>query len=84
MHAFRDYVVAGGLMSYGPDFRVLFQRAAKLVDKILRGAMPENLPVGLPDPNEFELVINRTTAKALGLRDSFLTRSDEVADAVIG
>lgn len=84
MHAFRDYVVAGGLMSYGPDFRVLFQRAAKLVDKILRGAMPENLPVGLPDPNEFELVINRTTARALGLRDAFLTRSDEVADAVIG
>jgi len=68
VHAFRDYAEAGGLMSYGPDFRAMFFEAARLVDKILRGKKPADLPVKLPaNP---ELVINRGVAQALGLRAS--------------
>jgi putative ABC transport system substrate-binding protein len=61
----RYYVKAGGLMSYGTDFPSLFQRAAELVDKILRGTKPGELPV--IQPTKFELIINLKTAKALGL-----------------
>ena len=61
----RDYVQAGGLMSYGPNFPDLFRRAAELVDKILRGTKPGDIPV--EQPTKFELVINLKTAKALGL-----------------
>ena len=66
MHAFRDYTETGGLMSYGPDFRVMFQRAADLVDKILRGTRAADLPVKLQKKQE--LVINQNTANALGVR----------------
>ena len=61
----RDYVDSGGLMSYGPNLPDLFRRSAELVDKILRGAKPADLPV--EQPTKFELVINLKTAKALGL-----------------
>ena len=67
IHAFRQYVEGGGLASYGPDFRVLFEGAADLVDQILRGAGPRQLVVrDLKPPHE--LVINRNTAKALGVK----------------
>ena len=80
MHGTRDYVEAGGLMSYGTNFPDLFRRAADYVDKILRGAKPADLPV--EQPTKFDLVINLTTAKALGLTipESFLLRADEVIE----
>jgi putative ABC transport system substrate-binding protein len=65
MHGSRDYVEAGGLMSYGPNYPDLFRRAADYVDKLLRGAKPGDLPV--EQPTKFDLVVNMTTAKALGL-----------------
>jgi putative ABC transport system substrate-binding protein len=61
----REYVEAGGLMSYGPNWPHMWRRAADLVDKILRGTKPSDIPV--EQPTEFDLVINLTTAKALGL-----------------
>ena len=66
MHGAREYVEAGGLMSYGPNLPGLFRRAADFVDKILRGAKPTDIPV--EQPTKFDLVINLTTAKALGLK----------------
>jgi putative ABC transport system substrate-binding protein len=80
MHAFREGVEAGGLMSYGPNFPDQFRRAADYVDKILRGAKPGDIPV--EQPTKFDLVINRTTAKALGLAipESFLLPADEVIE----
>src|SRR5215467_11824470 len=65
MHGLRDYVEAGGLMSYGPNVVDQYRRAADYVDKILRGTKPGDIPV--EQPTKFDLVINLTTAKALGL-----------------
>jgi len=59
------YVEAGGLMSYGPDYQDVFQKAAVFVDKILKGAKPADLPI--EQPTKFEFVINLRTAKMLGL-----------------
>ena len=74
----RDYVEAAGLMSYGANFRDLYRRTAELVDKILRGAKPTDIPV--EQPTKFDLVINLTTAKALGLTvpPTLVALADEV------
>jgi putative tryptophan/tyrosine transport system substrate-binding protein len=76
----REYVEAGGLMSYGPNFPDLFRRAAEYVGKILHGAKPGDLPV--EQPTKFDLVVNLTTAKVLGLKvpEAFLVRADEVIE----
>jgi putative tryptophan/tyrosine transport system substrate-binding protein len=80
MHDFREYVEIGGLISYGPNNANMFQRAADYADKILRGAKPAELPV--EQPTKFDLVVNLTTAKVLGLTisETFLLRADEVIE----
>jgi putative ABC transport system substrate-binding protein len=80
IYDFREHVVLGGLMSYGPNIPNLFHRAAEYVDKILRGTKPADLPV--EQPTQYDLVVNLKTAKALGLKipEAFLLRADEVIE----
>ncbi len=78
MNSFREYVQAGGLISYGPNFPDLFRRAGDFVSKILRGTKPADIPV--EQPVKFDLMINATTAKVLGLTipEKILVRASEV------
>jgi putative tryptophan/tyrosine transport system substrate-binding protein len=80
MHGHREYVEAGGLMSYGPNLANQFPRAADFVDKILRGAKPADIPV--EQPTNFQFIVNLTTAKALRLDvpATLLARADEVIE----
>jgi putative ABC transport system substrate-binding protein len=80
MHGIREFVITGGLMSYGVNVPDLFRRAADFVDKILRGAKPSELPV--EQPTKFDLVLNLKTAKALSLTvpDKLLALADEVIE----
>jgi putative tryptophan/tyrosine transport system substrate-binding protein len=80
MHVVREYVEAGGLIAYGPNWPHMWRRAADLVDKILRGTKPADIPVD--QPTKFDLVINLTTAKALGLTvpDRLLAIANEVIE----
>ena len=80
LHPFREYLGAAGLMSYGPKNADLFRQAGDIVDKILKGAKPADLPV--EQPTKFELVVNLIAAKVLGLAipESFLLRADEVIE----
>jgi putative tryptophan/tyrosine transport system substrate-binding protein len=80
MYGQQEYVAAGGLVSYGPNLPDLFRRAADFVDKILHGTKPSDIPV--EQPTKFDLIINLTTAKALGLAVPLplLGRADEVIE----
>jgi putative ABC transport system substrate-binding protein len=77
---FREFVEAGGLISFGPNYPALWRRAAEFVDKILRGAKPADIPV--EQPTKFDLILNLKTAKALGLEvpPTLLARADEVIE----
>jgi putative ABC transport system substrate-binding protein len=80
MHGARELVVAGGLMSYAASYEDLFRRGAEYIDKILRGTKPADLPV--EQPTKFDLIVNLTTAKVLGLTipEAFLPRVDELIE----
>jgi putative ABC transport system substrate-binding protein len=80
MHTIREPVEAGGLLCYGPNWPIMWSHAADVVDKILRGAKPADIPV--EQPTKFDLVVNLTTAEALGLTvpPTLLARADEVIE----
>ena len=80
MFSVRELAQQGGLISYGPDFPMMYRRAAEMADKILRGTKPADIPV--EQPTAFDLVINLKTAKALGLKvsDTLLNRADQVIE----
>ena len=80
VYAFRYFVDAGGLISYGPDVVSQFRPAASYVDRILKGEKPADLPVQAP--TKYELAVNLKTAKSLGLAvpDTVLARADEVIE----
>jgi putative ABC transport system substrate-binding protein len=80
MFIFRGYAEAGGLLSYGADFKAMFRQCANYVAKVLQGAKPSDLPV--EQPNKFEMVLNLRTAKAIGVEvpPSILLRADEVIE----
>jgi putative ABC transport system substrate-binding protein len=77
---YRQFVIEGSLMSYGPDTADIFRRSASYVDRVLKGEPPGNLPA--QSPVKFQLVVSLKTAKALGLslRESFLLLADEVIE----
>jgi putative ABC transport system substrate-binding protein len=80
MYSLREFTLAGGLMSFGYDFLNLFYRAAQYVDRIIKGAVPADLPI--QQPTKFQFVLNLATARLLGLSvpTSILLRADEVID----
>jgi putative ABC transport system substrate-binding protein len=80
IYGFREFAEAGGLMSYGANLPAIYRRAAGLVDKILKGASPADLPIEVP--TRFELIVNLKAAKAIGLAipDSFVQLADEVIE----
>ncbi len=80
MFVFREWVDAGGLLSYGPSITALFGRVAEFVDRIARGAQPADLPI--EQPTKFEMVVNLKTAKAIGIElpTAILLRADEVIE----
>jgi putative ABC transport system substrate-binding protein len=80
IYSWREFAEAGGLVSYGPSLPDLYRQSATMVDKILKGASPADLPIEVP--TRFELVVNLKTAKALGLKVSepFLLLADEVIE----
>jgi putative ABC transport system substrate-binding protein len=80
MYGWRDFAVAGGLMSYGPNVRMLVQKAASYVDRVIKGEKPGDLPI--EQPAQLELVVNLKTARALGLTlpPVLLARADEVIE----
>jgi putative ABC transport system substrate-binding protein len=80
VHVAREFIEAGGLISYGPSMLAQFRRAAEFVDKILRGTKPADISV--EQPTKFELIINLTTAKAIGITvpPTLLARADEVIE----
>ena len=78
VYSFREYIEAGGLIAYTPNYDDLFRRAASYVDKILKGTKPGELPI--EQPTRFHLLVNLKTARALGLKmpPTLLARADEV------
>jgi putative ABC transport system substrate-binding protein len=76
--SYDDYVEAGGLMSYGPNYADLFRQAADMVDKILHGAKPSDIPVGQPTKFDFAINVNTATALGLNMPPKLLATADQV------